>query len=277
MRLRDSITLKLIFNWRTLAEVLLIVFIPFFNMGSNTLVEKLAEISGNYTIPNFLIILFQMFFSMLVIFAIYSLEKNQDVANLKTMFVSSLSLTFIVYMLRLIAFASRGLVGIVFSRLSSYSSFGVETVFLVSIPVVKVLSSFMPYLGILFIIFLRSLINLLIVLPMMSFTLQKIGDAGVFITLYVSQFLVMLFFAKLPFNMSKMPFSEALKASIFKKDKHFNFILFFSSLYAFIVAAGVMSLRILRSQYVFPAMINFIELYMLLAFFVAISKEEIYG
>lgn len=268
---------KLIFNARTIFEVLLVILIPFFNMGSNTLVEKIAQITSNYTIPNFLIIASQMIFSIIVLFVVYEIEKNQNVKGIKQMLIISLALTILAYSIRLISFLSRGLIGIVFSSINNYSSFGIETVFVVSIPVVKILDSFEPFLGVLLIVFLRSFLNMILILPLMGFSLIKLGIWGVFITLYVSQFVIMFLFAKLPFELSRMPFLSAVKESIFHKDRHFTYILTFSSIYALIVAVSVLSLPIFKSQYIFPAIINFLSVYMLLAFFVFVSREETYG
>ncbi len=267
--------LRLIFNPRVILEILLVVLIPFFDMGSNTLVERLTEITHNYAMPNFLIITFQMFFSLVVLTIIYLLEKKSS-SIIKQLFVVSVVLSVIAYFIRIISFSTRGIIGVIFSNINIYSSFGIETVFIVAIPVVKILSSFFPFLGILLIVFLRSAINIILVLPLMSFSLERLGLKGLFITLYISQFIIIFLFAKLPYYMSKMSFKAALKESIFRKDKHFSFILIFSSIYAFITTVSILSLPIFKSKYVFPAIVNFIAIFSLMAFFAIISKEETY-
>lgn len=268
--------LKLIFKPQIFLEVILVIMIPFINMGLNSIVEKIAEIFHNYTLPNFFIILFQMLLSLIIITAIYIIEKKKSFKGLSQMFIISIALTFILYFFRLVSFVSRGIIGIIFSKITSFSMIGVEPVFVVSIPVVKLLGVFEPYIGVLFIVFLRSIANIVFVLPLMRFSLSKLGIFGIFITLYISQFIIIFLFAKFPYFLSKYSFIESLRRSIFSKDKHFSFILTFSSIYAFIVAISVLSLPIFSSRYIFPAIINFIEVFSLLAFFVLISKEELY-
>ncbi|MGB9856130.1 MAG: hypothetical protein ACPLKS_06275 [Caldisericum exile] len=249
---------------RIFFEALLVALIPTLTSILNQYLSFKTEISF---VGSTLTILGQYILSSLIILLITLIEKN----DVKELFLISLLLNSIVFILRLLASTMPDFLSQVFNIFLPITYIGIETIFLASIPFVENFSQIAPFYGILTIVALKFIINYFVMVPV----LNRLEDIHVVILLiFVSQLIPMVLFARLPFELTKYPFFEAIKRSLFDFKKYFRAATTVGSIYSIIVAVVSVFGAIASSQIIIPIILNYISVIVFVYFFIWISEYE---
>lgn len=245
-------------------EAILVALIPTLTIFLNRYLSFKTEI---WYVGSTLTILGQYILSTLVLLIITLIEKGK----VKELFLISLLLNSIVFILRLLASSLPGILAQVFNLFLPITYIGVETVFLASIPLVENFSTVLPFYGILSIVVLKFIINYFIMIPVLN-NLQDIHM--VMLLIFVSQVIPMVLFARLPFEMTHYSFVDAVKKSLLDFKKYFRASLTIGSIYSIIVAVVSVFAAFETSQYLLPIVLNYISVIVFVYFFVWIAEYE---
>lgn len=190
----------------------------------------------------------------------------------KELFSITVIFNSIIFFLRLIAFSlPYGVFSRIFLTLLPITYIGIETVFLGSIPLVLNLQSIMPFYGVLFIVFLKFLINYFVMVPILN---TAVDIHLVMFLIFISQLIPMVLFAKLPFNMAKFDIKQAILKSLNEFKTHLRASLTIGSIYSIIIAVVSVFNFIETSEYLIPLLLNYVSSLVFVYFFVWISEYE---
>ncbi|BAL81691.1 hypothetical protein [Caldisericum exile] len=249
---------------RIFFEALLIAIIPTLTVILNRYLSFRTEV---WYVGSTLTILGQYILSSLILLLITLIEKDK----VKELFLVSLLLNSVVFILRLFASTMPSFLSQVFNIFLPVTYIGVETVFLASIPFMQNFSTINPFYGILSIVILKFIINYFVMIPVLNI-LQDIHM--VIVLIFISQVIPMVLFARLPFELTEYPFLEAVKRSLLDFKKYFRASLTIGSIYSIIVAVVSVFGAIASSEVLVPIILNYISVIIFVYFFVWISEYE---
>jgi hypothetical protein len=245
-------------------EAILVSLIPTITIFLNRYLSFKTDV---WYVGSTLTILGQYLLSTAVLLIITLIERGL----VKNLFLISLLLNSILFVLRLLASSLPGILSQVFNIFLPITYIGIETVFLASIPLVENFKTIAPFYGILTITILKFIINYFIMVPVLN-NLQDIHL--VMFLIFISQIIPMVLFARLPFELTNYPFLEAMKKSLLDFKKYFRASLTIGSIYSVIVAVVSVFGAIASSEYIFPIILNYISIIVFVYFFVWIAEYE---